>query len=961
MPENIQQQVDQLKELFAKLYQEGEYEKALNIAKQLHDLARERLGEQHQEFANSLNNLALVYQEIGNFNEAEKLYGQLLEIIRANQGEENRYFASILGNFASLYQVTGQLDQAETLLRQALAIKSRTLGEGTPSFANSLNNLAQVVQVKGDYKEAEQLHLQAMRIRYETLGSESREFAQSSNNVGLIYLELGDYEHAEPFLRQAFMIRYKVLGANHPDFANSLTNMASLYHRQGNYKLAHEFYVKAIESQIEIFGYGRPDLGILLDNFAGLCQEVGNYDEARKLYLKAQDILRATVGEEHPDYAINLHNLASLYRESGSYDEAESCYQKALQITKDKTGEENMGYSRLLHGLAEVYAATDRLTKAFSEMSKALAIEDRNIGVVSSLSSESRRMAYLTPLQSQLEIFLSLILEHFSDSPEAVSAGLDCVLRRKAMGAEAGAIQRDAVQQGVDLELHSMWEELVSLRNRIAQETLAGNGSDDALVHDLQVNSWKGRKDYLEAELARRTPEMRLDQKLRSADRESVAGALPEGTVLVEFVRMDVYAFKAVHARDESNWKAAHYVVFVLPAGESNKFQMIDLGEAEPIDQMIAAFRSSITGEGESRGKRDLVAWQGKRGSTASDSHGLALRVALFDPLLPAIGDRKRLLLAPDGDLTRLPFEVLPSDDRRLLVDDYQISYLSAGRDVLRFGVASSRQPAEPLVVADPNFDLSSDESETNPTSGVVGATENGRVSRELDSSNLHFSPLPGTRAEGMRIAKMLKVQPWLADNGLEARLKTCHSPRILHLATHGFFLPNLERDPKEKLRDLNATGRLGRLSGPQMENPLLRSGLALAGANTWLKNGQTPAEAEDGILTAEDVTGLDLLATELVVLSACDTGLGEVRAGEGVFGLRRSFVLAGTKTLVMSLWKVPDAQTQELMEGFYARILAGEPRAEALRQSQLEMKKKYPHPVNWGAFICQGDPGPLH
>jgi CHAT domain-containing protein len=149
-------------------------------------------------------------------------------------------------------------------------------------------------------------------------------------------------------------------------------------------------------------------------------------------------------------------------------------------------------------------------------------------------------------------------------------------------------------------------------------------------------------------------------------------------------------------------------------------------------------------------------------------------------------------------------------------------------------------------------------------------------------------------------------------------------------------------------------------MSGPLSENPLLRSGLALAGAQTWLDGGALPPEAGNGLLTAEDVTGLDLLDTELVVLSACETGLGEVQVGEGVFGLRRAFVLAGAKTLVMSLWKVPDEETRELMENFYRRVLAGEPRAEALQNAQLAMKAKYPHPFFWGAFICQGNPGPL-
>jgi CHAT domain-containing protein len=150
------------------------------------------------------------------------------------------------------------------------------------------------------------------------------------------------------------------------------------------------------------------------------------------------------------------------------------------------------------------------------------------------------------------------------------------------------------------------------------------------------------------------------------------------------------------------------------------------------------------------------------------------------------------------------------------------------------------------------------------------------------------------------------------------------------------------------------------RLAGVHWENPLLRSGLLLAGFNTWRAGGRPPEEAGDGMLTAEDVTGMDLLDTELVVLSACETGLGEVHVGEGVFGLRRAFVVAGARTLVMSLWKVPDQQTRELMTDFYQRLLNRVPRAEALWQAQRAVRDRHPDPYYWGAFICQGDPGPL-
>jgi CHAT domain-containing protein len=422
---------------------------------------------------------------------------------------------------------------------------------------------------------------------------------------------------------------------------------------------------------------------------------------------------------------------------------------------------------------------------------------------------------------------------------------------------------------------------------------------------------------------------------------------------LVEFARFDDYAFEAVPAKGGTPWKPARYLGFVLPAGEPDNVQMIDLGEAEAIERMIAGFRASITG-----GERSLRPSEPLPAMRTND--GADLRRAVFDPLVPALRGRTRLFLAPDGDLTRLPFEALPVGDGRCLIDDFQLSYLGVGRDLLRFGAEIPGQSARPLVIADPDFDLG---MAGTPTPAGESRPP-GRQSRALDPSALHFDPLPGTHVEGEHIAARLGVQPWLQADALEGQIRASPSPRILHIATHGFFLEDQKPDPSRAPLEPERPGPImgsspGRLSHA-LENPLLRSGLALAGANTWLQDEPLPAEAEDGILTAEDVSGLDLLGTDLVVLSACETGLGEVQVGEGVFGLRRAFVLAGAKTLVMSLWKVPDQHTQELMEDFYRRILMGEPRADALRSAQLAMKARHPEPLYWGAFICQGEPDPL-
>jgi CHAT domain-containing protein len=379
---------------------------------------------------------------------------------------------------------------------------------------------------------------------------------------------------------------------------------------------------------------------------------------------------------------------------------------------------------------------------------------------------------------------------------------------------------------------------------------------------------------------------------------------------------------------------------------------MVDLGEADRIDGLIAAYRQEVTGEGRQRSGR--LEERASPGVTTDERDaGVVLREAVFDRLRAAMDLGTRLFIGPDGDLTRLPFEVLPGEGGRRLIEDYVISYLSTGRDLLRFG-APGEAPGVPLVVAAPDFDLGASE-------GPSGEPSSGSVSEELDRSTLYFEPLAGTATEGRDIGVILGVSPWLGAAVLEGPLKEVRSPRIFHMATHGFFLPDQPKQPQaEGLALLGPEGDTGSMRASRMENPLLRSGLALAGANTFLKAESLPLEAEDGLITAEDVSGLDLLGTELVVLSACETGLGEVRVGEGVFGLRRAFVLAGARTLVMSLWKVPDDPSADLMRAFYENLRAGMGRAEALRKAQLALAKVYPPPWFWGAFICQGDPGPL-
>jgi len=991
--------------LALQLEKQGRWAEAEALCRQVLDEYHPSGGEYHPQRAQALTILGMVYQARGDYGAAEPLFRQVADLGHAAGGPDHPSYLDGLEHLAVLYRHQGRFSEAAALAGQALELHRRAHGEDHPRTAGLLTCLAEVHRVQGNYPAAERQLQQALDLRRAARGEQHADVAEALNNLAVLYQELGRYAAAEPLFRQVLAIGRVVWGDKHPSYAEALNNLAALYTAIGRYaggepllRQALPLQQQALDIKRRALGDKHPATAISQLNLASLCNGLGRFAEAEQLLSQARDTWQALGGPSHPALATCLNNLALLKHAQGDYPAAETLFRQALAIQQAVLQETHLDYAGTLVNLAGVCLATSRLAEGFDLLERAAVFQDRTTGQVFAISSESQRLALLDSLRGNLAIFLYAVLRHGRDFPRFQGVVYDLILRRKALAAEALAVQRDALLGGRYPELEPKLRELILLRRQTARRTLAGPGSERPDVHQKLLEDWNAQKERLETELAR-IPEMNLEQRLRAVDRQAVAEALPKGSALVEWVRFQEFDFQARRAHQEALWKPARYLALVLLAGKPDNVQLIDLGEAEPIDQLIADFRSGLTGEAERRPGRKMVPhrpesvswltrlWRGlsggrkmvKRGpervSASREGAGQRLRTAVFDKLIPALGGHQRLLLAPDGDLTRLPFEVLPAADGRPLIDTYQISYVGCGRDVLRFGAKSTGQPADPLVIADPDFDLDTQTAARQsasaspvafpPPAPTTVADLAGRRSRDFDRDKYHFGRLPGTHTEGERIAALLGVQPWLEQDALEGRLKVqCRSPRILHLATHGFFLQDQPRDRNREHRDLGVIGGepggLGRLSGPLPENPLLRAGLALAGVNTWLRHGLLPPEAEDGLLTAEDVSGLDLLDTELVVLSACETGLGEVRTGEGVFGLQRAFILAGAKTLVMSLWSVPDEATRELMEEFYRRLLAGEARADALHAAQQALRRKYPEPYFWGAFVCLGNPGPL-
>ena len=735
---------------------------------------------------------------------------------------------------------------------------------------------------------------------------------------------------------------------------------------------AKGYFERSLELTRSSFGTDSLQYGIILDNLAALYTETGDHQKAEDCYRQAGLIIRGRLGAAHPDYATSLGNLAMLRSRCGDNDEAERLLRQVVEIQRAALGDRHSHTASSLTELGVRLAAQGRERESLDALTEANRIFTETIIQISQFASVRQAAEFRNSVLTSFHILLSLVLRAFGSNQTVLCEAFDMLLARKALGIDVGVALRAAINVGDDPKLTRMLKELNELGWTISRRVLSGAGFENDEAHQNLLRDLAARREKLEGDLARAIPEAGLARLLRTSTRADVCQSLPAGTVLVEFFKIRVRCFEAVASHGESEWGPSRYLAFVVGHGGADSVKMVDLGEANMIDNRIATFRRSITGEETDLRNRGLYFGENARESRLQENVGPELRASVFERIVPECEGCTNLIISPDGALNLLPFEILPDDHGGHLIDCYSISYVSSARDIIRFGMRSSRQPGDCLVAAAPDFNLGINESAsvrsqqgrsydwTSNQGGwwrrFIRLFSPKKTTARGGIESLHFSALPGTRDEGLLVGQILDVRPWLGGEVEEGRLKaTCRSPRIFHIATHGYFLADPLAGYKWKEKGPRPVS-----AGLLPENPLLRCGLALAGANTWLRNSILRDEVEDGLLTGEDVAGMDLGATELVVLSACDTGLGDINAGEGVFGLRRAFVLAGAKTLVTSLWKIPDQATCELMEEFYARMLKGVGCAEALRSAQLALRARYPNPRDWGAFICHGDPGPL-
>ncbi|HYH96814.1 CHAT domain-containing tetratricopeptide repeat protein [Hyalangium sp.] len=925
-------------------YAQGLYARAEPLYDRALKIQEATLGTNHPSVATTLNNLAFLYHTQGFYARAEPLYEQALRISEAVLGENHPEVATSLSNLAGFYYAQGHYTRAKPLYERALQIREATFGANHPDIAQSLHNLALLYKVQGFYARAEILYERALKIREIAFGTNHSSVVNSLNNLAALYHDQGFYARAEPLFERALKLQEAALGANHPSVAGVVHNLAFLYYSQGLYARAEPLFERALEIWETTLGENHPNVASSLHNLAGLYKAQGLHTRAEPLNERALKIREAALGGNHPSVANSLHTLADLYKAQGLYARAEPLYERALKIREATLSENHPDVTNSLNILALHRLAQQDLDKALPLFQRAFSSSEQHLRQEIFGFSEKRLVTVLNLLRTKEERLYALARAH-SDDARVLHLALSTALLRKGRSVQEIANTSHIIYRNLDHADRENFERLRALRTQLATLSLAGPGKLSPTDYQQRLKDLADEGDRLEAALARRSePLRRLHLSPPPAQLiPHVTAALPSDGALVEFIAYQDHSLVPDHSLppDQRNSHLRYLALMLFADGH---IRAVDLGRAEPIDLAALRLHHSLAGNAASYLP------------TAQALYRLAFR-----PLVQYLGKRHRLFLVPDGQLNLVPFAAL-HDGRQFLVETFDITYLTSGKDLLPRPQAppSSRSM---MVLADPDFGSSPavppPEPQASPALTERSASLAGFFSAlRSDGPDIPWAPLPGTRQEAKVIHQLFpQAQLLLGADATKQALLKLSTPGLLHIATHGFFL---EETPR--LSDGRAVGYIGAVAADPVTrpaDPLLRSGLVLAGAHPLAASPGSPL-SEDSLVTALELAGLNLWGTQLVVLSACDTGRGDVKLGDGVYGLRRAFLVAGAETVVTSLWKVNDETTYQLMERYYRYLLAGLGRTSALREAMREMRRKQLHPHFWAAFTALGLDAPL-
>jgi tetratricopeptide (TPR) repeat protein len=967
----------------------GDYREAERIHRRVLAIRERTLGPEHLDVASSLNNLAKALFHLSEFEEAREMYERSLAIRRRQLGNLHPEVGRSLNNLGMLLRYLGAFEKARETLEEALAIRIETLGPDHPYTGTSFNDLGLVLRELGEYDEARSLVERALRI-WEAQGPEYLGVPVALANLGDLSVLTGDYASARPLLERALALYERIYGEEHTHLAVALVHLGELLSFMGDYTDSAEAFERAISifrkavgensAQIswaetllgnlrrltgdyegarrhledallyyqrsESFGEDNVWIGWSHYNLGLLLRDMSQTANARQQFERALRIYEASVGADHPYVADTLTQLGMLigWRDEGETGAAH--LERALTVYGKSVGPDHPTLARALDALARIKASERHVGEAIDLTLRADRLERDRLRLIAHGLPEQQALLYSGVNPNSIDLALDLLARGLG--ADRIRDVWDAAIRSRAAILDEVAARRLAIV-GTE-EIEQLAEALTAARQRLVNLVVRGPGEGAAENYRALVDRARGERDRVESRLAERSLSFRRTRMMRDVGYEKVTGALPTDSALVAYLRYD-------------EGSALRYLAIVLQ-GPGRDPVVVPLGAAAEIEERVAHWKSSVSDPPPS------VKSAARNAVSRYRQAGAELRRRVWDPVAKQIGEAQQVFIVPDGGLNLVSFATLPDEHGGYLVESGPaLHYLSAERDLVPSPMTGPSNTGL-LAIGGPEFDHppglpegSGEEPLPVTPEMITGSPAAYRGSRSScqDFAAIRFRALPGTRVEVDEIAQLWSESdgggkalsltgPW-AHEGIFKRQAS--SRRVLHLATHGFLLEEscqVESGIRRHLVDPTLN----------LEGLLVHSGLALAGAN---RRSEAGPEEEDGILTAEEIASLDLSGVEWAVLSACHTGSGKVLGGEGVFGLRRAFAVAGVDTLIMSLWSVQDEPTRQWMRELYAaRLASGLSTAQAVRRASLAALEhrreagQSDHPFYWGAFVAAGD-----
>lgn len=930
------------------LMQEERFNEAVLTAELSVSLARKQYGEGPQ-LAVSLFNLAGALESNGDLEKPEAIYLQSLRIFALKPGENNPDYANMLRAFGMYCITRNQYSRADSLFSRSANILRETGSEQTANHARLLNSRGELLLRTNALQDAADCFEKAAAMEKTISGEQSELYTTYISNLANAYFNLSRYDKAEPLLLKVKEIRKNTIGEIHSQYAAILTSLAEYYTVTGQHEKAVGYFTEALGIAREVYGTEHLRFAVLVKKAADFALDMNQYHDAEMLYTKALSIFRKTTGEQsvefgscsngmgllymrqqrydeaiaklitakeiirktfnewHPDYGASLNNLGLVYTRTGAYREAEKLFLQAGEIAEKRMGPYSQDYSTCLDNLVKLYTTSGQFALAEPLILQHNRIVLKNMQDMFTVLSGTEKELYL---QNQLQVAAANHSFMYLSAGKSNSVSLQnfhLQLQLKSVALRDTRNMIAAVRQNTDTALHTVYSNWQNNKGILSKQYALPAAKRRTDLQNLEEQS-----EALEKELNRRSAAFRNQQQEFTVSAASLQQQMHDDEAVIEFVSFSLY---------RNGWTdSVLYAAYVLNKKDSLPV-FVPLCEEKQLGQYFspaggdaaikAIYRSDPVDEAD-----------------APALSGDSLYALIWKPLLPYLANCKTIHYSPSGLLNRIAFGALPAGNNRLLTDVYELNRYINLRQMVQTGKEDQAQPGIALF---------------GNCRYAAGTPENAGTG---------WKELPGTAAETDSIRALFLQQNRVAalyqdQSATEEKLKALSgtSPAILHLATHGFFLA----DPAKRKQEGFAADE--RNAFTMAADPLLRSGLVLSGANRVWLGGQPLTGKEDGIVTAYEIAQLDLGRTGLVVLSACNTAMGDIRGTEGVFGLQRAFKLAGVQKMILSLWKVPDEATAELMKLFYQHYLQGKTARVALKDAQSSMRKKYP-PYYWAAFV---------